>query len=150
MPKLAQHMVNEPLIKMQAEATAVMLALCRGLVESEEDEEDEKAVNGQEIMQKYASETLEGLTQLLDKGINEKYEPLQSYSLQLIGTIAEVIEAEFGQFFQVFMTAFATIVSTGESDTTMEGNLLQAQAIEAMGYIIGAVAKCEDTSTFKD
>lgn len=69
-----------------------MLAFCRGLVTDEEEEDDNaESVDGAEIMRMYASETLQALTTLLEKGITQKYEPLQMHSLSLIGTIAEVI-----------------------------------------------------------
>ena len=98
-------------------------------------------------MQQYAEETLQGLTSLLEKGIQEGYEPLQSYSLSLIGTIAQVIEEEFGQFFETFIKAFATIIdSCGD---THESKKLSAKAIETVGDIISAVSKGEDSEQFK-
>ena len=58
-PEIAKHMANEPLLKMQAQATNAMLAMCSGLAhDDEEDEDDGKNVNGQKIMQQYAADTL--------------------------------------------------------------------------------------------
>jgi hypothetical protein len=127
-------MANEPLLKMQAQATSAMLAMCSGLAHDDGDDDDDgKNVNGQEIMQQYAGDTLQALTGLLEKGISEKYELLQTYSLSLIGTIAEVIREEFAPFFDVFIKAFATIINSPDNESTQEGRKLSAKAIDTMG-----------------
>ena len=103
-------MANEPLLKMQTAATSAMLAFCSGLTQDEDDEDDQENVNGAEIMQMYSTETLQALAGLLEKGITQNYEPLQMQSLSLIGTISEVIGADFSQFFMTFMGAFSRII----------------------------------------
>jgi len=100
-------------------------------------------------MQGYAAETLNALTKLLEKGISEKYEPLQSHSLSLIGCIAEVIGEKFSSFFDVFIGAFAQIINSPENESSEDGLKLSAKAIITMGQIIGAVNQCEDTDPFK-
>ena len=67
-------------------------------------------------MQGYAIETLEALKGLLEKGITQKYEPLQEKSLSLIGCIAGVIGSDFEPFFSVFITAFAQIINSADNE----------------------------------
>ena len=48
-------------------------------------------MSGKDIMLQYSSNILQALQAILQRGITENHEPLQRVTLELIGTIADVI-----------------------------------------------------------
>lgn len=67
-------MLTEPLIKMQTQATATVLSFVTGLLN--EDDEAEEEVDAKEILAPYSKQLLQALVALLQKGIQQNYEPL--------------------------------------------------------------------------
>ena len=91
MPTLGRLMVEEPSLKMQTQATRSVLSFCKGLLSVDEKDEEETKVSGKDIMLQYSSNILTALQAILQRGITENHEPLQRVTLELIGTIADVI-----------------------------------------------------------
>ena len=91
MPTLGRLMVEEPSLKMQTQATRSVLSFCKGLLSVDENDEEETKVSGKDIMLQYSSNILQALQTILQRGITENHEPLQRVTLELIGTIADVI-----------------------------------------------------------
>lgn len=60
-------MLTEPLIKMQTQATATVLSFVTGLLN--EDDEVEEEVDAKEILAPYSKQLLQALVALLQKGI---------------------------------------------------------------------------------
>jgi hypothetical protein len=67
-------MLTEPLIKIQTQATATVLSFVTGLLN--EDDEAEEEVDAKEILAPYSKQLLQALVALLQKGIQQNYEPL--------------------------------------------------------------------------
>jgi len=76
MPVLGRLMVEEPTLKMQTQATRSVLAFCQGLLTFDEEDEEAIDVDGKTIMSHYSSQTLEALTNILQRSISENHEPL--------------------------------------------------------------------------
>lgn len=67
LPVLIQLMLTEPLIKMQTQATATVLSFVAGLLN--EDEEREEDVDTKDILAPYCKQLLQALVTLLQRGI---------------------------------------------------------------------------------
>ena len=62
-------------------------------------------------MTTYASDILTALVDILNKSIAQNYEPLQMQTLSLIGTIADVIQADFQQYFGTFIPILVNLLT---------------------------------------
>jgi len=148
MPVLGRLMVEEPTLKMQTQATRSVLAFSAGLLSFEEEDEEEAKVSGKEIMSTYANATLTSLVTILQKSISESHEPLQVQTLSLIGTISDVIQEDFQQYFSTFIPIMVNLLTTTPAET-MEAKKLRARAIQTIGSIITSVSDSEDKEPFK-
>lgn len=142
MPMLLKMMNNEETMKMQTQAASATLNFTKGFLEDEEDSEQKSST----IMVGYSKDLLMTLAALLKKGIQNNYEPLQSESMQLLSTVASVIQGDFGTYYNDFMPLMTEILVNVKGETT-EQKKLRAKAIETMGAMIDAVAG--DDETFK-
>ena len=148
MPVLGRLMVEEPNLKMQTQATRSVLAFCAGLLNFDEDDEESAKVTGKEIMSQYATAMLESLVNILNKSISESHEPLQTATLSLIGTVSDVIQEDFSQYFSTFIPIMVNLLTTVQA-TSQEAKTLRAKAIQTIGSIITSVADSEDKTPFK-
>jgi len=148
MPVLGKLMIEEPTLKMQTQATRSVLAFCAGLLSFDEDDEEETKVSGKEIMSQYASNMLTALVTILQKSISESHEPLQMQALSLIGTISDVIQEDFKQYFATFIPIMVNLLTT-VSANSMEAKNLRAKAISTIGSIVTSVSSSEDKEPFK-
>ena len=117
MPVLGRLMTQEPSLKMQTQATRSVLAFCQGLQNFDEEDEEAINVNGKDIMGNYTSQTLEALVTILQRSISENHEPLQIQTLSLIGTIADVIQDDFKQYFGTYIPVLVNLLTTVSGDT---------------------------------
>jgi len=149
MPVLIKLMLEEPLVKMQAQATSAMLNFVTGLTNEDEDEKDESknVVSPQELMKNYSKGLLQALVVLLKKGIQEKYEPLTTEVLALISTVAHVITSDFAEYYNDFMPLMTEILTNVGTKTMSEKNL-RAKAIDSIGSMIIAVSDSENADKF--
>lgn len=99
LPVLVNLMINEPILKMQTQATSALLNFINGLNQDQEDDEKEDPVDAKELMKNYSKQLLETLIQLLRRGIEQKYEPLQIEVLNVLSAICGVILEDFGDYF---------------------------------------------------
>jgi len=83
----------------------------------------------------------------LNKSIQQNHEPLQVSTLSLIGTIADVIQADFQQYFATFIPMLVSLLTTVPANS-MEAKKLRAKAITTIGSIITSVSDSEDKSPF--
>ena len=148
MPVLGKLMVEEPTLKMQTQATRSVHAFCSGLLSFDEEDEEEAKVNGKDIMGQYASTTLNALVEILQKSIRENHEPLQAVTLGLIGTISDVIQEDFQQYFSTFIPIMVNLLTSTPADS-MEAKKLRAKAITTIGSIITSISDSEDKEPFK-
>lgn len=102
---------------MQTQATRSVLAFCQGLQNFDEEDEEAINVNGKDIMGNYTSQTLEALVTILQRSISENHEPLQIQTLSLIGTIADVIQDDFKQYFGTYIPVLVNLLTTVSGDT---------------------------------
>ena len=128
MPVLGQLMVDEPTLKMQTQATRSVLSFGQGLLSFDEDDEDLIDTNGKQIMGTYAGNLLQALVAILEKSISANHEPLQIATLSLIGTIADVIQDDFQQYFGTFIPILVNLLQSVAGDS-MEAKKLRARAI---------------------
>lgn len=61
-------------------------------------------------MKGYSQELFETLIELLKKGINVNYEPLQEEVMNLLSASAQVIESEFAKYYNVLMPLMMQIL----------------------------------------
>lgn len=141
-------MVGAPNLKLQTQATRSIHAFCTGLLSFDEEDEESTKVSGKEIMTTYASQTLTALVDILQKSIQERHEPLQVQALSLIGTISDVIQEDFQQYFGTFVPIMVNLLTSVAADS-MEAKKLRARAIQTLGSIIRSVADSEDKEPFK-
>ena len=69
-------------------------------------------------------------------------------TLSLIGTISDVIQEDFSQYFSTLIPIMVNLLTT-VSATTQEAKNLRAKAISTIGSIITSVAESEDKTPFK-
>ena len=101
MPVLIKMMNEEGLIKMQTHAVSTVINFANGLHSGEDEEEDE--VNNTEIIQIYSQSLFESLVNLLKKGIDVNYEPLQEETMNLLSVVAQLIEKDFAKYYNVLI-----------------------------------------------
>ena len=99
-------------------------------------------------MSQYATAMLESLVNILNKSISESHEPLQTATLSLIGTVSDVIQEDFSQYFSTFIPIMVNLLTTVQA-TSQEAKTLRAKAIQTIGSIITSVADSEDKTPFK-
>jgi hypothetical protein len=139
-------MLAEPLIKMQTQATATVLSFVTGLLN--EDDEAEEEVDAKEILAPYSKQLLQALVALLQKGIQQNYEPLQTEALQLLSSVAQVLLEEFSVYYNDFIPLMQEILEK-VGQTTMSEKQLRAKAIDSIGSIIIAVTDSDQKDEFK-
>jgi hypothetical protein len=145
MPVLLKMMATEPLIKMQTHAVSTVINFANGL-HNEDDEEDEGAsCDNSSIIKIYSDQLFEILVDLLKKGIDSNYEPLQEEVMNLLSAVAQLIEKEFSKYFSVLIPLMMQILLNVGTANQQQMNL-RARTIETMGYMIEAVA--EEKATF--
>jgi hypothetical protein len=101
MPVLIKMMNEEALIKMQTHAVSTVINFANGL-HSEEDEDEGEQDNTDHI-KIYSAQLFEVLINLLKKGIEQNYEPLQEEAMNLLSVIAQLIEKDFAQYYNVLV-----------------------------------------------
>jgi len=139
-------MLTEPLIKIQTQATATVLSFVTGLLN--EDDEAEEEVDAKEILAPYSKQLLQALVALLQKGIQQNYEPLQTEALQLLSSVAQVLLEEFSVYYNDFIPLMQEILEK-VGQTTMSEKQLRAKAIDSIGSIIIAVTDSDQKDEFK-
>ena len=99
-------------------------------------------------MAPYCKQLLQTLVALLQKAIQQNYEPLQTEALQLLSSVAQVILEEFGVYFNDFVPLMIEILEkVGQS--SMPEKQLRAKAIDTIGSIIIAVTDSDQKDAFK-
>ena len=146
MPVLIKLMLEEPLIKMQTQATSAALNFVNGLLKSDEDEEEEETAIDPQAP--HSKPLLQALVLLLQKGIQQNYEPLQTEVLQLLSSVAQVILENFTQYYNDFMPMMQEILQK-VGMTTMPEKQLRAKAIDTIGSMIISVTDSEEKDHFK-
>ena len=142
MPVLMRLMNEEALIKMQTHTVSTIINFAKGLLA--EDEEGD-AQGG--IMELYSQGLFESLVKLLQKAVEQNYEPLQEEVMSLLSVAASLIEKEFAKFYSVLMPMMLRILDNVGA-VTMQQKTLRARTIEAMGFMIEAVS--EEKAAFND
>ena len=99
MPVLIQMMTNESLIKLQTQAVSTVINFVKGLTQ----EDDEEGSNTTGVLEIYSANLFENLVNLLKKGMNENYEPLQEEVMSLLSVSASLIDKEFAKYFLTLM-----------------------------------------------
>lgn len=111
LPVLVNLMINEPLLKMQTQATSAVLNFVQGLFNDENDDsKDEETPDCRELMSNYTKPLLQALVELLKKGIQAKHEPLQTEVLNVLHSVCSVILADFGIYYNDFMPLMTEIL----------------------------------------
>lgn len=145
MPVLLNMMSTESLIKMQTHTVSTVINFANGLHNQEEEEEDDAAGDNSDIIKIYSDQLFEILVQLLKKGIDNNYEPMQEEVMNLLSAIAQLIEKEFSKYFGVLIPLMMQILLNVGTTNQQQMNL-RARTIETMGFMIEAVA--EEKATF--
>jgi hypothetical protein len=133
MPVLLKMMASEPLIKMQTHAVSTVINFVNGL-NSQDDEEDDDT-----IIRLYSQQLFAILVELLKKGIEQSYEPLQEETMNLLSAVAQLIGKEFAKYYDDLMPLMMQILAN-IGTANMQQMTLRARTIETMGYMIEAVA----------
>ena len=110
LPVLMNLMVNEPLLKMQTQATSAVLNFISGMTTDDETDDKEEPIDAKELMKDYSKKLLENLVHLLRKGIQEKYEPLQTECLNVLSAVCAVILDDFSAYYNEFMPMMTEIL----------------------------------------
>jgi hypothetical protein len=90
----------------------------------------------------YATDLLTVMVDLLKKGITNKDEKLTFKILEIIMTVADIIDSDFAVHYGNFIPMMAEIL--GNVDSSNMGNKkLRAKAIDTIGSIFSAISECE-------
>ena len=125
-------------------AVSTVVCFAQGL-SSEEADDDEDDTDAAAILKGYSEQLFQALFGLLQKAVQENYEPLQEEVMNLISISASLIEEEFSKFYNQYMPLMLEILSSVGMVTAQQKNL-RAKTIEALGFMIEAVQ--EQKSTF--
>jgi hypothetical protein len=147
MPVLMKMMTEENLIKMQSHTVSTIINFARGLIVEDNDEDEDATTYGDKIMQIYSQNLFESLVTLLKRAIDSNYEPMQEEVMSLLSVVASLIEKEFSKFYNVMIPLMMQIL-TNVGTANMQQMTLRARTIEAMGFMIEAVA--EEKETFNE
>ena len=113
----------------------------------DEEEEEENGKDPKELMEVYAKDLLQVMEGVLVKGRQTKNEQLTFKSLEIIMTVADIIEANFATYYGKFMPTMIDILKSVDM-SSMENKKLRAKAIETVGSMIASVASSEHKETF--
>ena len=102
-------MKDEKILKIQTHAVSCMINFTTGLIQEDENEIEETTKSG-EILEVYADQLFQNLTDNLKKGITEKYEPLQEEVMNLLNVSASLIEEKFSKYFNSFLPLMVEIL----------------------------------------
>ena len=139
-------MDTEPLLKMKTHAVSTTINFVKGLLEGDEEEEENSTANSK-IMESYQVTLFEYIVALLGKALSENYEPLQEEVMSLLSVVASLIEGAFSSYFNNLIPLMMQILNN-VGTANMQQMTLRARTIEAMGYMIEAVAESPEKNTF--
>ena len=77
-------------------------------------------MDAKEILAPYSKQLLQALVALLQKGIQQNYEPLQTEALQLLSSVAQVLLEEFSVYYNDFMPLMQEILEKVGQTTMAE------------------------------
>jgi len=115
-PALLQIIQNEQILKVQTHAISCLINFTSGLIQEDETEiKDTK--KSSEILNLYSDQIFSSLLHNLEKGIKEKYEPMQEEVMNLLNVSATLIESNFNKYFERFMSLMNEILDNVEPGT---------------------------------
>lgn len=145
MPVLVKLMNTEAILKLRCHAVSCVINFVRGFVSEEDEEEEEK--KAMKILEIYTKDLFVSLAGLLKLAITENYEPLQEEVMNLLGLMASLIGKDFAQYYNDFMPMMYEILNN-VGQATLAQKTLRSRTIEAMGFMIEAVA--EEKTAFNE
>jgi hypothetical protein len=98
-------------------------------------------------MELYAKDLLQVMEGVLVKGRQTNNEQLTFKSLEIIMTVADIIEANFATYYGQFMPTMIEILKSVDQ-SNMNNKKLRAKAIETVGSIIASVSQSEHKESF--
>jgi hypothetical protein len=137
MPVFLNMLTTEQTLKIQTHVVSTIINFAKGLMTEDDDEETTDA-SSTKLMEQYSSTLFESLITLLNKGMEQNYEPLQEEVMNLLSVVATIIDTEFAKYYSVLVPIMTNILRNVPS-TTMSQMTLRARTIEALGYMIEAV-----------
>lgn len=138
-PALLNIIQNETTLKVQTHGISCMINFTSGLIQEDENEIDDTKKSS-EILNLYSDSIFTSLITNLEKGIQQKYEPMQEEVMNLLNISATLIEDQFSKYFSKFMPLMIEILDNVESKTVSQMNL-RARTIESIGFMISAVSE---------
>ena len=137
-PAFVKMMNSEPKLKLQTQATACMTSFVKGLIDDEVAEDSETQQKNKKVLLPYTEQILDSIGMLLQKSIDEKYQPLQEEVLATLSCIASLLDKSFGPYYSKFMPGLKNILQTVKWETSQEQEL-RANCIDCIGFIITSV-----------
>lgn len=141
-PALLNIIQNEETLKVQTHAISCMINFTQGLIQTDENEID-STKKSSEILNLYSDAIFTSLITNLEKGIKQKYEPMQEEVMNLLNISATLIEDQFSKYFARFMPLMVEILDNVEAKGVSQMNL-RARTIESIGYMISAVSENQE------
>jgi hypothetical protein len=139
-PAFIKMMNSEELLKMKTQAVSTMINFVRGFINADDDNEEDESTNANKIMEIYSKDLFLTLVSLLKQAMTNNYEPLQEEVMSLISCLASIIDKDFAKYYNDFMPMMLEILTVVGNQNMAQKNL-RARTIEAMGYMIEAVAE---------
>jgi len=87
-----------------------VINFANGLHNEDEEEEDGNGEDNSDIIKIYSDQLFDILVNLLKKGIDSNYEPMQEEVMNLLSTVAQLIEKEFSKYFNVLIPLMMQIL----------------------------------------
>jgi hypothetical protein len=108
MPVLIKAMNEEALIKLQCHAVSTVINFAKGLSDDDEEDDTKKSIK---IIELYSKQLFTTLVTLLNKAMQQNYEPLQEEVINLLSVVSSLIEGEFAQYYNDFMPFMLQILT---------------------------------------
>ena len=139
LPALAQLMSDkEPSIRVKTQSCNSLVEFLRGLTSDEITPEESV-----KLIENYASDLVQLLSQLFEYSLKESYYPLQEASLSSISFLSNLLEKNFAPYYDKLMPGLKKLFF-GLNAQTMEQKKLKSNTIETMSFLCSSIAEERD------
>lgn len=130
------------MLKVRTQAVQCLFQFTNGLIEVDSNEIDETKKSS-EIMLAYSEEVFKSLVVNLTNAVDQGQEAMQGEVMNLLNSMATLIEDKFGAYFNEFMPLMEKIIDSVEAKSP-EQMRLRARTVESIGYMIESVCENKD------
>lgn len=120
-PMLIKLMKDEQLLKMKTRSVQCTTNFVRGLLNEDDDQgKEEVPEEHKNLLQQYADDMVQTISDLFQMSIEQNYAPLQGETLALLSCLANVLQTHFVKYYAKFMPGLINILQTAPFETSAQ------------------------------